>query len=43
MQYAEVLAARRRVLGDSHPDTLVTAQALQLLRQGKVAPARHLA
>jgi tetratricopeptide (TPR) repeat protein len=42
-EYAGVLDARRRALGPDHPDTLATGQALELLRQGRLAPPRHLA
>jgi hypothetical protein len=40
--YSEVLGARQRTLGADHPDTLATVQALDYLRQGKIASPRHL-
>ncbi|MFE7134421.1 tetratricopeptide repeat protein [Streptomyces sp. NPDC057638] len=39
--YREVLSARRRTLGEDHPDTRASLGALAALRRGEIADARH--
>ncbi|SMD23245.1 hypothetical protein [Kibdelosporangium aridum] len=41
-EYKSVLAARRELLGDDHPDTVATRHSLDRLRQGGVVAASHL-
>jgi hypothetical protein len=42
-RYCDVLSHSRRTLGEDHPRTLATQEALEELRRGRIIDARHLA